>query len=152
MHLCSEHVVYILCCRQESRPGVPPSHHQRSPSPFLLDSFSLHSTHLSLSTSPASQSSYTVLTHHPVWLDCFSAHVYECVPVIEYVCFLCSRHQHRVAVCGVPFLYIVLFFSCWRFCYIKNLLTCIWTQTSVHPRCILSPSRDCWTLKINVNI
>ncbi len=78
MHLCSEHVVYILCCRQESRPGVPPSHHQRSPSPFLLDSFSLHSTHLSLSTSPASQSSYTVLTHHPVWLDCFSACVWMC--------------------------------------------------------------------------
>ncbi len=31
-------IVQSLYCH-ESKPGVPPSHHQRSPSPFLLDSF-----------------------------------------------------------------------------------------------------------------
>ncbi len=45
-----------------------------------------------------------------------SMYMSYCVPVTEYVQFLRSGHQHHVAVWGVPFLYIVLFFAGWPFC------------------------------------
>ncbi len=83
-------------------PGVPLSHHQRSPSPFLLDSFPL-TPH----TCPSSHSQLFPIILVPLTPATLSGFiVYVCVICImwsEYVRFILSGHQHCVAVCGVPF-------------------------------------------------
>ncbi len=101
--------------------GVPPSHHQRSPSPFLLDSFNFtphtcHSSHVpSYSPSP-----WTPHSRPSAWLDYSHLCMFMCVCVCWQRCFVTSTcyrvvlvlrsgHQHCIAVCGVPFLY----FACW---------------------------------------
>ncbi len=62
-----------------------------------------------LSCSPFAQSLYSLLTHHPAWLD------YMYVLCIVEHSGLCSRgHHHCVSFCGVPFCFVfsVLFFFC----------------------------------------
>ncbi len=87
-------------------PGVPLSHHQRSPSPFLLDSFPL-TPH----TCPSSHSQLFPIILVPLTPATLSGFiVYVCVICImwsEYVRFILSGHQHCVAVCGVPFCFFL---------------------------------------------
>ncbi len=61
-----------------SRPGVPPSHHQRSHLPSSWTHFPkllTPVTHHTLSCSPSSLSLYSILTHHSAWLN----YMYYCV-------------------------------------------------------------------------
>ncbi len=90
----------------ESRPGVPPFLHQRSPSPFLLDSFPLtpHTCHSSHSQLFPIITDYLYHSLLPLCLVSLYMYVYmhDCS-----LCWVCSLwHQHRVAVCGVFFFFL----------------------------------------------
>ncbi len=83
----------LLCGRcHESRPGVPPSHQQRSASLFLLDSFpftpyTCHWSH------PQLFPSFTVCIfppHSPHCLENLYVYVLLCSSVSEYVRFMCT--------------------------------------------------------------
>ncbi len=97
----------------------PPSHRQRAPPPFLLDSStSLHTPvypHITPSWSQSVDYLYTsppslCLARLPLpaltWVCVCSL---LCCYCTDYVRFVRSGHQHYVAVWGVPFLIIVLF-------------------------------------------
>ncbi len=124
--------VYVC---QESRPGIPPSHHQRSPSPFLLDSY-LHSTHLSLSTSSAVPHLHCLyIPSSLITLSSWIVYMYGLVCVCVIVsciavhAVLCSRRQlYYRRWC--PVFVICLVFCLLAFLFILQfVLTCFWTQT-----------------------
>ncbi len=90
-----------LC--HESRPSVPPSHHQRLPSPSSWTHFpkllTCHSSHPQL---------FHIITvfifpsHSPLCL----AKLYVLLCIVKHS-GLCSRgHQHCVVFCGVPFRFV----------------------------------------------
>ncbi len=81
----------------------PPSHHQRAPSPFLLDSSNFTDTpvHPLITSQLVSITVDYLCTSLPsLWLARSPALVYVLVYVVH--------HLHCVAVCVVPFLNIVL--------------------------------------------
>ncbi len=114
--------VYVY---QESRPGIPPSHHQMSPSPFLLDSLpSFHTpvTKHILSCSPFALSLYSVLTHHLVWLDCICVWISVCMCYcVVYCSACCSLLSTTTALPSVVsrFCYLFSFLPVGLFVYIK---------------------------------
>ncbi len=119
----------------------PLSLHQRSPSPFLLDSIIITPNtcappHQIPSWSPSSvdyldTSLPSLCLARLSTLICVSMFVH-CVFLLPITFgFVRSGHQHYVAVWGVPFLIIVLFLPVGFWFNKLKKLTCIWTQTSI---------------------
>ncbi len=104
----------------------PPSHHQRSPSPFLLDSFNFtpHTCHSSYIPS-CSPSLWTIYSHHfcpSAWLDYSHLHMFMYMYHCSFSSHL-SMFTRTPALCchlWCPFLCRVLFFACWPFCLLKD--------------------------------
>ncbi len=112
------------------------------PPGLIFPSFHTPVTEHILNCSLLSLPLYSILTHHPVWLNCLCTcvfmHRFDCVPVTA----TCYRVR-SFFVLGTPApccrLWCPVFVYCFVFCLsafllLNYLLTCIWTQTSLIPR------------------
>ncbi len=125
----------------ESRPAFLPlitrgRHLPSSWTNFPFIPHTCHSSHIpSCPSSP--QTIYTPHSRPSVWLDYPHSSTHLCYVyvslccVTDYVRSSRSGHLHCVAVCGVPFLNIVLFLPVGLWFLKEKKLTCTWTQISV---------------------
>ncbi len=105
-------------------------HHHLDSIPLTLDTcLSSHSQLFSI----------IIYTPHSPPLCLAKSNVLLCSSSRSVPCSL--RHQRCVAFCGVPLCFLFCFLPV-GLLFIKNTLTCTWTQTSVLPLCLLSPFRD----------